>query len=235
VNTRSSRFDAPTYYSERARAFHASYRSDPNRLERLHVWRSYLDRYSGACSFAYDIGCGSGILTCELARRACAVIAIDGASEMLSIAAKTAADAGVTNIKFVHSYIPIRDSTNMQAADLIMASSSLEYLESLDGALAFVKGLMKPGAVLIFSVSNRDSLSRKLVRIVHRFTGRPRYFGLVHHFLNEQSLRAVLQKTHLEYVEHCHLGGRDRLNRFLRIFVPERLATNMVLVVARKP
>jgi len=81
--------DGISYYSQVAADFHASYNSDPNRLERMQVWGSFLDRYTAGVTFAYDIGCGSGVLACELAGRGIETVGIDGASGMLAIAERT--------------------------------------------------------------------------------------------------------------------------------------------------
>ncbi len=61
--------DAAAYYSGAASRFHASYAADANRQERLAVWGRFIDRFVAGASFAYDLGCGSGILACDLARR----------------------------------------------------------------------------------------------------------------------------------------------------------------------
>ena len=61
--------DAVAYYSGAASRFHASYAADANRQERLAVWDRFIGRYVQGARFAYDLGCGSGILACTLAGR----------------------------------------------------------------------------------------------------------------------------------------------------------------------
>jgi hypothetical protein len=154
---------------------------------------------------------------------------------MLAVSKKAAADAGLINIQFQQSRLPIADTSGYRPADLVLSSSVIEYLDSIPEALRLLKALSRPGATIIFSVSNKDSLSRRLVRLVHGLTGRPRYFGLLKHFMNIQEIQADLRTVGLEYVEHRYFGGADRMNSVLGAVLPKRFASNMIVVVARRP
>ena len=228
--------DPVAFHDEIAVAFHASYRADPNRLERLQVWRRALDAHAGAdLPLAYDVGCGSGMLTAELAARADRVVALDGAPSMLALARETLAAKGFDNVEFQLARLPIEAAAGFATAPLVVSSSVIEYLPSLEEALHFLTALVRPGGVLLFSLSNRDSVSRKLVRAVHRLTGRPRYFGLLLHFVNTADVERLLGGAALELLDLQHFGGQDRLNRVLALFLPPRMANNMLLVAARRP
>src|SRR5450432_4431865 len=104
--------DGVGFYSRIAPDFHASYATDPNRIERMRVWQHFLERYAQDARFAYDIGCGSGLLACELAARGIETIGIDGAAGMLSIARSSANARGLTNVSFRHSRLPIADTAD---------------------------------------------------------------------------------------------------------------------------
>jgi SAM-dependent methyltransferase len=226
--------DAVDFHSEIAQKFDASYRFDANRLERVRVWNDLLDRYAGTARLAYDIGCGPGVLTREVACRGIETIAIDGAAGMLAIAKQAAVERGLSNIEFRQYRLPIADITGFRAADIVLSFSVIEYLESVSRALIFLRGLSIKGGTIIFSVSNKHSLSRKLVRFVHRLTGRPRYFGLVRHFMDIDEIKLKLHDEGLDYIEHCYIGRADRLNRVLGTLLPARFASNMIVVVARR-
>lgn len=227
--------DPVAFHSQIAADFNASYAADANRLERLRVWRTWLDRYTAHVPLAYDIGCGSGMLTAEIAPRADAVVAIDGAEGMLALAKENMAARGFHHVSFRQARLPIKDTSGLTPAPLVISSSVIEYLPSLPDALSMLKALMTPGATLLFSISNRSSINRALVRFVHRLTGRPRYFGLVLHFVDEAEIRRLLSDAGLEFVDLTYFGGEDRINRLLSRIVPRRFATNMILVVARRP
>ena len=226
--------DAIAYYSEAAPDFHASYRADANRLERVQVWRGFLDKYVAHAQFAYDLGCGSGILACELARRGIEVVGVDGAPGMLTIARHSAYEARLSGIRFEQHRLPIVHTDGWQKADSIISSSALEYLHSLPEAFASVHGLLRRGGTLVFSVSNRESLSRKLVRAVHWLTGRPAYFGLLKQFRTIEQVRAELDAAGFDFLEGTHFACADRINRLLGHILPLRFASNMIIVAARR-
>ena len=226
--------DAVAYYSGAASRFHASYAADANRQERLAVWGRFIDRFLSGASFAYDLGCGSGILACDLARRGIEVTGVDGAPGMLAIARQTAADQGLSGATFVEHRLPIEDPERWRPADAVISSSALEYLPSLPAALRSIHAMMRPGGVLVFSVSNRQSLSRAMVRIVHRLTGRPAYFGLLKQFATPVSLRADLAAAGFDPLEHEHFARADRVNRLLARVAPVARASNMIIVAARR-
>ncbi len=225
--------DAVAYYADVARGFHDSYRADANRLERLRVWNGLFDQYVAAPGRAYDLGCGSGILACELARRGLDVTGIDGAASMLAIARESAREQGL-RATFRQHRLPITDDAALPPADVVISSSALEYLDSMAEALACVRRLLNPGGLLIFSVSNRDSLSRRAVRLVHAITGRPAYFGLLKQFKTVRGLDADLERAGFASLENAYFARADRINRTLGLVLPDRYASNMIIVVARR-
>jgi 2-polyprenyl-3-methyl-5-hydroxy-6-metoxy-1,4-benzoquinol methylase len=226
--------DGVTFYSKVAPDFHQSYATDANRLERMRVWNSFLDRYAGDATMAYDIGCGSGVLACEIAQRGIEIVGMDGAAGMLEIARQTARDRGLTNLTFEQHRLPMADTAGYRPADLVTSSSAIEYLDSIPEALLFLRSLLKDSAVVVFSVSNHDSISRKLVRLIHRLTGRPAYLAFLRHFMTVAQIKSALAETGFEYLEHAYFGGADRLNRVLNRFLPVRRTSNMIIIAARK-
>ena len=226
--------DAVSYYSGAAGRFHASYAADANRQERLAVWDGFIERFLPGAHFAYDLGCGSGILACRLARRGIETVGVDGAPGMLDIARRSAAEQRLSGVAFVEQRLPIGHPECWRPADAVISSSALEYLPSLPDALRSIHGLLRPGGVLVFSVSNRASVSRAMVRIVHRLTGRPTYFGLLKQFSTPERLRADLAATGFTYLDHAHFARADRINRLLARILSVHRASNMVIVAARR-
>ncbi len=226
--------DAVSYYSGAAPRFHASYAADANRRERLEVWGQFIDRFLAGASFAYDLGCGSGILACDLARRGIETVGVDGAPGMLAIARQTAAEQGLGRVRFVQALLPIQGLDQWRKADAVISSSALEYLPSLPDALRSVHALLRPGGVLVFSVSNRQSLSRAAVRVVHCLTGRPAYFGLLKQFRTPAQLRAELESAGFTPLDHAHFARADRVNRLLARVLPVHRASNMIIIAARR-
>ena len=221
------------YHSAHAAAFHASYQSDPNRKERVRVWNQLLDRYATGARVAYDIGCGTGVFTCVLARRGLRVFGMDGSAEMLGFARQNAQESGLMTIRFEQRQMPFAVGPDVARADLVISSSCIEYMESLPEALAFLRALVRDDGVVLLSLSNRQSIVRWCVRCVYRLTGAPRYLKFLRHFSTLDQIQPLLQAAGLRMVEHRFLEGDDRLNRLLRLVLPPQYVNNMILVVAR--
>ena len=226
--------DAISFYSQAATSFHASYRADATRLERVQVWRGFISRHVAGTGLAYDLGCGSGILACELAGRGIAVVGVDGAAGMLEIARRSASEQRLENVQFEQHRLPIADAESWRKADSVISSSALEYLDSLPAAFASIRQLLRPGGTLVFSVSNRQSVSRMLVRMMHRLSGRPAYFGWLKQFRTIDQVRRELDEAGFDLLEGMHFACADRVNRLLGRVLPLRFASNMIIVAAQR-
>jgi 2-polyprenyl-3-methyl-5-hydroxy-6-metoxy-1,4-benzoquinol methylase len=234
MGEKDTAMDVVAYHSQIAREFHASYTNDPNRLERLQVWKTFIARHAGGSRFVYDMGCGSGVLACELAQAGKTVVGIDGSEIMLAIARKSAREKGLQSIRFEQHRLPLENVTDFRQADLVISSSCIEYIEPLVDVLKCFRDLVVPNGIVMVSMSNRDSLDRKLVRFVYRVTGRPRYQAHLRHFMTEASMRAALHEANLTFIEFAYFSGRDRRNRILSWFFSPRLSNNLMIVAARR-
>jgi SAM-dependent methyltransferase len=226
--------DAVEFYSGVATEFHSSYQKDANRLERVRFFEDFVNRHAAGSTFAYDVGCGSGVLACELARRGIETVGIDGAAGMLAVAEKTARERGLSNLHFQQHVLPIVDTAGFRQADIIISSSAVEYLNSIPESLRFLRNLLKESGVVVFSMSNRDSISRKIARLVYRLTGRPKYLGFSRHRMAVKEIKAALSASGLTYLEHAYFARADWFNRLLGLFLPPRLSSNMIIVAARR-
>ena len=89
----------------------------------------------------------------------------------------------LSNVSFQQHRLPLTDTSAMRRAELVVSSSAIEYLDSIPEALGFLRDLLEDAGVAIFSISNRDSISRAAVRTIHHFTGRPHYLRFLRHFM----------------------------------------------------
>jgi 2-polyprenyl-3-methyl-5-hydroxy-6-metoxy-1,4-benzoquinol methylase len=222
------------YHSQIAIDFHTSYKYQANRHERLTIWRRYLDRYLDGATLVYDMGCGSGILAADIAARGIHTIAIDGSARMLELARRTARERGCTNIEFRQHELPIRATAGFERADAIISSSVVEYLESVGDTLVAFRALLRPRGIVVFSMPNHDSFKRKMVRLVHRLSGRPRYMDLIKHFATVDSLKRDLAAAKLTYLDHMYLEGSGPLDRAIRRITSKRRSNNMIIIAARR-
>jgi predicted TPR repeat methyltransferase len=152
---------------------------------------------------------------------------------MLELARQKIAGEGFAEVTFEQRLLPFEAGSH-PPADLVVCSSVVEYLDSVDDALKTFRALLRDGGTLIYSISNRDSLSRRLVRVVNAATGRPRYFRLLRHMLSEEEVVEVTTRAGFTVLEHAYFGAADALNRLLGRILPARRASNMLIVAARR-
>lgn len=112
--------------------------------------RALLDRLdvrAGLC--LADIGCGTGILACEAARRGARVIAVDISQTMLGRVRARAAAAGLTNIETVRASFLTFDP-GPESLDLLTSKFALHHLPDFWKATALLRlnRMLKPGGRL---------------------------------------------------------------------------------------
>jgi demethylmenaquinone methyltransferase/2-methoxy-6-polyprenyl-1,4-benzoquinol methylase len=95
-----------------------------------------------------DHACGTGILTCEIARRfpRCKVVGVELRREYLTIAIEKAQQIGLQNVHFVQGRA--EDVFLKSHFDCITSSYLAKYAE-LKSYLGQVKAMLRPGGVLI--------------------------------------------------------------------------------------
>lgn len=95
-----------------------------------------------------DFGCGTGVLTVELARWARHVTAIDRSGSALSKAKSEANRLGLKNISFLEAdlhALPLPSSS----ADLVVVSQSLHHVDSIELVLEEGARLLKPDGHMV--------------------------------------------------------------------------------------
>lgn len=145
-----------------------------------------------------DAGCGSGVLSRELAARGADVIAMDGSPAMLDAARGLATPAGQRiRYELVESIerMPVSDG----GADGILCSSVLEYVASPAAALAEFHRVLRPGGILMLTVPNRFSLIRGVQSVARALGGilgisAFPYLAVSLHCYSRRSLRRALAR-----------------------------------------
>lgn len=97
-----------------------------------------------------DAGCGTGILTIELAKivgAAGKIIGIDCSAEQLIIAKQNAKNAGVSNIEFIQASIYDADKLNIKF-DFVCCRFVLMHLTTPTDALKTIYQSLKPGGII---------------------------------------------------------------------------------------
>ena len=97
-----------------------------------------------------EIGCGSGDMSIELARRVGPnghVLAVDIDDTKIELARQEAAQLKVGNIEF--RWLDIRASDLTAAFDVVYARFLLTHLSEPDSVVALIRRLLKPGGLII--------------------------------------------------------------------------------------
>jgi ubiquinone/menaquinone biosynthesis C-methylase UbiE len=98
----------------------------------------------------FEFGCGTGTTAIIHAPHVEHILATDISGKMLEIAKRKAQDAGVENIRFEQGTL---DSLDLKAEsfDAVLGLNILHLLEDVEGAIARVKRLLRPGGIFVSS------------------------------------------------------------------------------------
>jgi SAM-dependent methyltransferase len=104
-----------------------------------------------------DMGCGAGHTALAAAPRAASVTAVDLTPEMLAVAAKLAADRGLTNVSFRHADVAALPFA-AASFDVVTSRFSAHHYANPAGALAEAARVLRPGGrfLLVDTVAPED-------------------------------------------------------------------------------
>ncbi len=212
--------DAVNHFSGYVSQFHAHYQDRPDFQERLDVWRELLDKYRVPRGLSIDMGCGTGVLSFELANRGGSVVGVDGAPEMVKFCEAQRSERGLDNIRFIEARLPSVDESDLTNADLIISSSVVEYVEDFDAVLALFSRLLGPRGTLILSMPNVFCINRVYERLKYKLTGEPHIYRHIRHFSSPRRLQMRTGPLGLGLEEvryYAHFTRLARLTRRMRL------------------
>lgn len=116
--------------------------------ESWHAWSRMVMALLPPMERAVDLGCGSGILSAELARVCGEVVGVDISPQALAAARAHVERTGLTNVRFLEG-----DMTRLELADgccdVAVLSQTLHHLPDPTAGLKVAARLLKPGGRLI--------------------------------------------------------------------------------------
>jgi ubiquinone/menaquinone biosynthesis C-methylase UbiE len=133
-----------------------------------------------------DVGCGTGVLSRWISDRKAVVDGIDASPRMLEQARRST--PGVNLHLADAAQLPFADAT----FDGIVCSSVIEYLRDPAAALREAARVLRPDGNYVFSVPNRDSRLRKLLRLSHSVSGKPKWIRYSVHEFDAVALDTLL-------------------------------------------
>ncbi|MHA1266061.1 MAG: class I SAM-dependent methyltransferase [Candidatus Helarchaeota archaeon] len=127
-----------------------------------------------------DIGCGTGQLTIEIAKKipnGC-VIGLDINSHMIAKAKENAQNCGLTNIQFISKGI-LHYQSSIQF-NAIFSNSALHWVPDTRQLYQRIYDLLKPGGRLVAQIPTKGSLSN----FIPLFFAPLKHLQITHHFRN---------------------------------------------------
>ncbi len=222
---------AVDFHSAIAEEFAGKYLVSLGFRERFEVWTGLFGRYIKPGSRVVDLGCGSGVLSAYLGERGCTVTGIDGSARMIALCEKNRRSA---NERYVLERLPLANPTLYATADVVIASSLLEYLDDLPGALAQIQSMLPPGGLFLASMPNRFCLWRRIERRAYALTGKPTYFGHIRNRSDVATFNEQLHQLGFDALEIRFFSSFDPVSRFLKYVLAEPLVNNLFVGVYRK-
>ena len=105
---------------------------------------------------ALDVGCGGGILSESMARRAAHVTGIDLAAKPLGVARLHALEAGVENLDYREISTEALAAKQPGSFDVVTCMEMLEHVPDPAAVVLACSQLVRPGGWVFFSTLNRN-------------------------------------------------------------------------------
>lgn len=113
-------------------------------------------------SLVLDLGCGTGVITVELARRGYDMTGVDVSPEMLDEARESAAEAGVADVLWLCQ--DMREFELYGTVDAAIATcDAVNYLlksKDLNACFSLVHNYLEPDGIFVFDISSRAKFKR---------------------------------------------------------------------------
>jgi 2-polyprenyl-6-hydroxyphenyl methylase / 3-demethylubiquinone-9 3-methyltransferase len=106
-----------------------------------------------------DVGCGGGILSEAMAKRAAHVTGIDLAAKPLGVARLHAMEAGISNLDYREIATEVLAAEAPSSFDVVTCMEMLEHVPDPASVVRACTNLLKPGGWAFFSTLNRNPKS----------------------------------------------------------------------------
>ncbi len=169
-------------------------------------------------SLVLDLGCGTGKMTVELARRGYDMIGVDGSADMLSRAFERKSEAGQSGILFLNQ--DMRDFELYGTVGAVVSTlDCVNYLTGegdLDRCLALVHNYLDPNGIFLFDVNTPYKFEHVfadnayILEDEHCFCGWQNEYlqdsGLCHFYLSvfSENEDGTYTRTDEEQTERCY-------------------------------
>ena len=189
----------------------------------------------------FDLGCGPGAISVELAQLGFEVIGVDASKAMIELANAAAVQAGpsvASRCSFVCDDLSAFLAGNQRVADYILSSSVFEYLPDPVTVLDLVSRHLTASGRFAVSIPNRRSLLRHFQSLLLlRLAEDQRYTSHWRNSMDERALIADGGGLGLVPIHTLHFGTISLRGRpvFERWAAHKLVGTMTVIVFAAKP
>jgi ubiquinone/menaquinone biosynthesis C-methylase UbiE len=162
-----------------------------------------------------EIGCGTGVLSTELARIGSQVVAVDVSADLLQQASRSMRDVNLAFLQADACKMPFLDET----FDVVVGSSVLHHLE-IEDALNEFHRVLKPGGRIVFAEPNMVNpqifLQKNIPWLKARLGDSPDETAFVRWSLNRLLKKAGFVQRHLEPFDFLHPATPELLVPLMR-------------------
>ncbi|MGP0076101.1 MAG: class I SAM-dependent methyltransferase [Bryobacteraceae bacterium] len=166
-----------------------------------------------------DVGCGTGQLTAEIARRSAQVVGLDNSAEMLADARKSFPELALVQGDAAHFDFP-------EPFDAVFSNAVLHWVKDADGAIASIARALRPGGRFVAEFGGKGNIAsvQAALRAVLG-PGADQQSPWYYPSIGEYS--AVMERHGLEvrnaslFDRPTPLEGEDGMDHWLRMFVTQ--------------
>lgn len=160
---------------------------------------------------ALEFGCGTGLLTLQLAPKVKRVVAVDSSAGMLEVLRRKIEAQQISNVEPLLTDL-LHEPPPDQRFDLLYTAMTLHHIDKVERLLQIFAGLLRPGGLLAIADLDKE----------------PGHFhedaaGVAHHGFERTALRHQLEQTGFAAVRavtahHIQKTGKDGVERRYPVF-----------------
>jgi 2-polyprenyl-6-hydroxyphenyl methylase/3-demethylubiquinone-9 3-methyltransferase len=227
--------DVCSFFTSISEDFDTRYNRDRDFRNRFDVWRALLDKYALPGGKAIDLGCGSGIYSYYLSTKGMIVTGIDGSEGMISLCNSRKEKTKTPNVTFKKAEIPFFNSSSILKSHLVISSSVLEYIDSLDDTIDLVTQLLVTNGYFIASIPNAKAIYRRMLNATFKYFKKPDYYRYVINQFTAEQFKDIVEKRGFRAEDFIFYGKSNPISMACRaIGVGPEFTSTLLVGVFRK-
>ncbi len=171
----------------------ASWDEKPQRVELARAVAAAIKKYVplSADEEVLEFGCGTGLVTVQIAPYVGSILAVDSSKDMLAVLEEKISKQGISSITPLAIHLDASSKPG-QLFDLIFSSMTLHHIDDVAGLLALFHSMLKPGGrIAIADLEKEDGSFHDDNR------------GVVHHGFATDAFQQMLTDANFSDIE-CH-------------------------------